>query len=125
MKLASPAKGVTALDVVVKSRWRAPASGAKSTVSFCAVGGVWNVFTNSHRTDSAAQNDLLQLRRSGLRLLPFSAPRRTAPPIKKTTFHRSKRGKPLRRSLACDFRCIVCSTHFGSLPLKSLSSQFI
>jgi len=29
------------------------------------VGGVGVVFTNTHRTDSAAQNDLLQSRRSG------------------------------------------------------------
>ena len=53
MKLASPAKGVTAFEVVVKSNWRAPARGA--TASFCAMGGAGVVFTNPHCTDSAAQ----------------------------------------------------------------------
>jgi hypothetical protein len=34
--------------------------------SFCAVGGVWDVFTNTHHSELAAQNDLFQKRRSGL-----------------------------------------------------------
>ncbi len=34
--------------------------------TFCAAGGVWNVFTNSHTTVLAAQNASIQSRRSGL-----------------------------------------------------------
>ena len=41
-------------------------SGAKSMSTFCAAGGVWNVFINSHTTVLAAQNASFQMRRSGL-----------------------------------------------------------
>jgi len=45
--------------------WPAPESWAKSMSSFCAVGGVWVVVTNTHHSELAAQNVLFQKRRSG------------------------------------------------------------
>ncbi len=66
MKLASPAKGVMDLGVVDNLMWPKPESWAKSMSSFCAVGELWVVVTNSHRTVLTAQNDFLQSRRSGL-----------------------------------------------------------
>ncbi len=65
MKLASPAKGVMALGVVESLIWPEPESWAKSMSLFCAVGGAWVVFTNTHHFELAAQNDLFQKRRSG------------------------------------------------------------